>query len=641
MLLSLCMIVKNEERVLARCLDSVNALVDEIIIVDTGSTDRTKAIASRYTHHIYDYEWTNDFAAARNESIKHATGKWILVLDADEYIQPDQHEELRRLLQSRDARKPTGFMLQIMNILGSENGLNHLMESPGARLFSKTPGVHYVEPIHEQIRAANGAIPFENITFKIFHSGYTDEVATEKQKTKRNLSILENIKSSTKVREPYYCFVLGNEYVNGDNLSQAIKYYRKSYNRSKPTDAWYNHLIDRMITTFMKQNEYIEALKLVKAAQKKHIDVVDFYCLEGIILNHYGLYHEAKHCLERCLEIADQRERDNKPYWLIQTTYGRLVPHQLLADIARKSGDLHQLVHHTMKSLQYQDNNYTMLRILTHFLTLYETTDSIQALIEKLYPTDKPFNLFILFKTALACGNTELARLYYPQCIQHDLPITETDNLTYSLLTEQPRASLAGRSLEECPTDLLLVAAIYYQDPSLLQSIPNDKETIIHFAEEVIAILNSEGQPLENATTYAPLPLLHDVLLRLHLLDFNDICSVVVQNWADAETLNRLATSLLLIGRTSAAMEYLSVLLDNEALNAEGCKNVGQFLLMQGEVEDGIHLLTSALDLGDANEAIEIAGIAKSFGTNGSDPYRVLLDRYFKRFPDAKLLPFN
>ena len=84
--ISLCMIVKNEEKVLARCLDSLKGLMDEIIIVDTGSTDNTKEIARQYTDLVYDFSWCEDFAAARNFSFSKATMEYIYAPDADEYI---------------------------------------------------------------------------------------------------------------------------------------------------------------------------------------------------------------------------------------------------------------------------------------------------------------------------------------------------------------------------------------------------------------------------------------------------------------------------------------------------------------------------------------------------------------------------
>ena len=90
--ISLCMIVKNEEAVLARCLDSVADLMDEIIIVDTGSTDRTKEIAANYTSMVYDFPWQDDFSAARNFSFSKATMDYIYAPDADELLDEENHK---------------------------------------------------------------------------------------------------------------------------------------------------------------------------------------------------------------------------------------------------------------------------------------------------------------------------------------------------------------------------------------------------------------------------------------------------------------------------------------------------------------------------------------------------------------------
>ena len=95
--ISLCMIIKNEGKVLSRCLDSIKDLMDEIIIIDTGSTDNTKEIASNYTNKIYDFEWTDDFSAARNYSFSKATKDYIYVADADEVIDAINHGRFQQL----------------------------------------------------------------------------------------------------------------------------------------------------------------------------------------------------------------------------------------------------------------------------------------------------------------------------------------------------------------------------------------------------------------------------------------------------------------------------------------------------------------------------------------------------------------
>ena len=107
--ISLCMIVKNEELVLGRCLDSVKNLMDEIIIVDTGSTDKTKEIASLYTNKIYDFPWINDFAAARNFSFSKATKDYIMWLDADDVLLYEDNKKLQQLKENLDVSVRYGY----------------------------------------------------------------------------------------------------------------------------------------------------------------------------------------------------------------------------------------------------------------------------------------------------------------------------------------------------------------------------------------------------------------------------------------------------------------------------------------------------------------------------------------------------
>src|SRR3989338_2535121 len=106
--ISLCMITKNEEKYLEQCLNSVKAFVDEVVIVDTGSIDKTKEIAKRFNAKIYDFKWVDDFSAARNESLKYATKDWILVLDADEVLEEKDCLKIKELIKN-DGKETFGF----------------------------------------------------------------------------------------------------------------------------------------------------------------------------------------------------------------------------------------------------------------------------------------------------------------------------------------------------------------------------------------------------------------------------------------------------------------------------------------------------------------------------------------------------
>ena len=144
------MIVKNEEAVLKRCLDSIADLMDEIIIVDTGSTDRTKEIAADYTSKIYDYRWANDFSAARNFSFSKATMEYIYAADADELLDEENH---MRFLRLKQALLPEIEIVQMKYINCSEfNTVLNSQKEYRPKLFRRLRTFTWIDPIHETVR---------------------------------------------------------------------------------------------------------------------------------------------------------------------------------------------------------------------------------------------------------------------------------------------------------------------------------------------------------------------------------------------------------------------------------------------------------------------------------------------------------
>mgnify|MGYP004420900557 FL=1 len=148
--ISLCMIVKNEEKILKRCLDSVADLVDEIVIVDTGSSDSTKQIAAGYTQQIYDYVWMDDFSAARNFAFSKATKEYIYSADADEVLDA---ENRRRFLQLKATLLPEVEIVQMKyaNQLQFSTVYNY-DEEYRPKLFKRLRGFVWEAPIHETVR---------------------------------------------------------------------------------------------------------------------------------------------------------------------------------------------------------------------------------------------------------------------------------------------------------------------------------------------------------------------------------------------------------------------------------------------------------------------------------------------------------
>lgn len=148
--ISLCMIVKNEEKVLERCLNGLKDIVDEIIIVDTGSTDRTKEIAAHYTKDIYDFQWIDDFSAARNFSFSKATKDYIYVADADEIIDKENQEQFLKLKQ---ILLPEIDIVQMLYCNQLEFGTTYNFdEEYRPKLYKRLRPFVWEEPIHEAVR---------------------------------------------------------------------------------------------------------------------------------------------------------------------------------------------------------------------------------------------------------------------------------------------------------------------------------------------------------------------------------------------------------------------------------------------------------------------------------------------------------
>lgn len=166
------MIVKNEEAVLARCLNSIKDLMDEMIIVDTGSTDHTKEIAKQYTNLVYDYEWQQDFAQARNYALSHATCDYIYCADADELLDEDNR---RKFLQLKQVLLPE---IEIVQMLYSgqydSNTVYNFDEEYRPKLFKRLRTFQFIDPIHETLRLDPVVYDSEIRIFHKPHGLHTD-----------------------------------------------------------------------------------------------------------------------------------------------------------------------------------------------------------------------------------------------------------------------------------------------------------------------------------------------------------------------------------------------------------------------------------------------------------------------------------
>lgn len=297
--ISLCMIVKNEQDNLPACLDSVKGLVDEMIIVDTGSEDNTKHLAKEAGARVIDFPWNDDFGAARNESIRHATGDWILFLDADEVFSKDDCEKIKALLSHTNdfvQKKVLGFLLNVRNHcetkqkspsfgIFEENDGRATNKGAGffaiplVRLFKNGRGFRFTgrihESVHDSIMARGYGIARSDII--IDHYGFLKGDKTISEKADKYLSILNKQISQDPedVRANYY---IGRTYKTVQNYDMALHHLLRVISIHP---EYFSFTIDPYLDigdVYLAQEHYSLALSYYEKSKEKnpyHSELVD------------------------------------------------------------------------------------------------------------------------------------------------------------------------------------------------------------------------------------------------------------------------------------------------------------------------------------------------------------------------------
>lgn len=218
--LSACLIVKNEEKHLERCLTSLKEHVDEIVIVDTGSSDRTVEIAQSFGATIAIFNWEEDFSAARNIGLELATGDWALWIDADEEVAPESWGPIREALMRPHFG---GFFFKIINFMDEEGDANTYTHAP-VRLFQLRPEIRFTGRVHEQVTPSLDALqlPCAHLTgATIYHYGYRPSDMAEKSKLDRTIGMLEReVRESPE--DAFHWFNLANTYSVARRSEDAV-----------------------------------------------------------------------------------------------------------------------------------------------------------------------------------------------------------------------------------------------------------------------------------------------------------------------------------------------------------------------------------------------------------------------------------
>jgi glycosyltransferase involved in cell wall biosynthesis len=214
------MIVKNEEEVLANCLESASKICDEIIIVDTGSEDNTKEIAKRFTNKIYDFEWIDDFSAARNYSYSLATKEYILLLDADDVLLPEDQKRLKELKKNL---KSDVDVVTLNYVLATDEKGNPTFHYRQPRLVKRSKGYKWIGPVHEYLAAYGITL---NADISVHHKKQ-EKTKVDPQAIGRNLRIYENRLKRGEEFTARDLFYYANELKDHGQYENSLIYYQK------------------------------------------------------------------------------------------------------------------------------------------------------------------------------------------------------------------------------------------------------------------------------------------------------------------------------------------------------------------------------------------------------------------------------
>lgn len=296
--LNLVMIVKNEERCLARCLESVKGLVDDIIIADTGSSDSTKEIALSFGAKVFDYIWKNDFSDARNFSLSKSNSDWNLILDADEYLTQGSREDISDFLENTNQLGAIQIKSAYMDNNELSFGIDYI-----TRLIPKN--IRFTGKIHEQV---DSKLPRLSTPLVFDHDGYLMP-----NKIERNLPILY-AELELNPNDSYYLYQIASALKGMNKFNESVKYFEKFYSLSDNTSNYYKTGVIQYVYTLIEIESFEKALKIIEELKSILDKYADFNFLCGIfymrlILSDIAKYQNYLPLIEKsylkCLEIGE------------------------------------------------------------------------------------------------------------------------------------------------------------------------------------------------------------------------------------------------------------------------------------------------------------------------------------------------
>ena len=329
--ISVCIIAKNEEKHIGKCLAAIRthateAVELEIVVVDTGSTDRTKEIASEYANKVLDFEWIGDFSAAKNFSVSHASHEYVLSLDCDEVIVSADWDGICKLME----QKPEAVGRIALDNHYFSNQTDTVYRDWLGRFFHREY-FRFESPIHEQIVHKHAGPHYElyDLPILVDHVGYLGSIEALRPKVERNNALL--FQELEKNREnPYLYFQIGQSYNMIYDYENSYKYYKEALAYDvNPDEEWVRMMIIAYANALLHTGRESEALQL-EAVYDAFAGTADFLCMMGRIYLANGQYVKAMMEFVKAIHCPVAREKGTNSFI---PTYNIGLINEMMGDI--------------------------------------------------------------------------------------------------------------------------------------------------------------------------------------------------------------------------------------------------------------------------------------------------------------------
>jgi glycosyltransferase involved in cell wall biosynthesis len=348
--LSVCIIVKNEEKMLPGCLRSVQAIADEIIVVDTGSDDQTVDIARSFGARVFDFEWKKDFSAAKNYCNEQATGDWILQLDADEEVFPEDQNKIREIVhQNRYEGAFVALHNRVSNSFGEVDPSIHYL----VRLYRNSREIYYKNPVHEELVISGEVVP---VDVNILHHGYNLDPGYLKEKRRRNAEILYS-KLQKNPENVSTLFYLSMMHIGNREFNQAEKFARLALDKIPAAESGKSHLklmlMSNLAMIEVDRSNFEAVREIAEESIRLNAEYLDAYYYLGLALFNSDDLEGARKPFENF--VAKSIERRQQPVFALYADGSGTLLHQayhFLGKIYRKKTDFRKSLEYYSKAVK-------------------------------------------------------------------------------------------------------------------------------------------------------------------------------------------------------------------------------------------------------------------------------------------------